>query len=216
MDKRFLAILGGVIIIFGAIFFITQDSGDQRNKPSGSDQPTNHVMGEGDVTLLEYGDYECPTCKIYHQPIKQALQQLSGDARFQFRHLPLTQIHLNALAAARAAEAAGLQDKFWEMHDKLYENQNAWARSSNPQSIFNGYAQELGLDAEQFKKDYSSSQVNAAINADIAEFGKTGQDMATPTFFLNGKYLPNSQLTDPQTGAPEVSKIVEAIKTKNR
>lgn len=213
MAKRFLAILGG-IIIFGAIFVLTQDS--DQNSGSSKGQPTNHVMGEGQkqVTLVEYGDYECPSCQQFHAPLKQAVQQISKDIYFQFRHLPLTAIHLNAQAAARSAEAAGLQNKFWEMHDKLYENQTTWAKASSPQTLFNDYAKDLELDVEQFKTDYTSSKVNNAINADIAEFKKTGRDQATPTFFLNGRYLPNGQLLNPQTGAPDVSKIVEAIKAE--
>ncbi|MEX1995665.1 MAG: thioredoxin domain-containing protein [Candidatus Saccharimonadales bacterium] len=214
MDKRFLAILGGIIVIFGAIFVLSQ--GSDQNGGDSKGQPTSHIMGEGkkNITLMEYGDYECPSCQQYHAPLKQAVGQLSNDIYFQFRNLPLTAIHLNAQASARAAEAAGLQGKFWEMHDKLYENQTTWARASSPQNAFNGYAGELGLDVEQFKKDYASSKVNNAINADLAEFKKTGRDQATPTFFINGRYLPNSELVNPQTGAPDVSIIVEVIKAE--
>jgi protein-disulfide isomerase len=93
----------------------------------------------------------------------------------------------------------------------LYENQNAWSQSSNPLSIFQGYAKQLGLNTAQFNTDYSSSKVNDAINADLAEFKKTGKDQATPTFFINGKYVANSEFSDPSTGAPNADKIQKVI-----
>jgi protein-disulfide isomerase len=206
MDKRFLGILAAIVIIFIGIFAISQNSSSNNSgsgKSSGG-QVTHHVEGGNakGVTLQEYGDYECPICEAYYLPLKQAVQQYSSDIQFQFSNLPLTSIHQNAFAGARAAEAAGLQNKFWQMHDKLYENQNGWASSSSPLDIFSQYAQQIGLNVSQFKSDYASGKVNDTINADLAAFDKTHQDKATPTFFLNGKFLPNSQLTDPQTGAP--------------
>jgi len=163
--------------------------------------------------LVEYGDYECPICEAYYQPVKQAVAKYSGDIHFQFRNLPLTSIHPNAFAAARAAEAAGLQDKFWQMHDKLYENQNDWVSSSSPLDIFTTYATAIGLNVSQFKTDYASSKVNDAINADLAAFAKTGQEQATPTFYMDGTYLPNSQLVD-SSGVPTADKIGAAIQAE--
>jgi protein-disulfide isomerase len=216
MDKRFLGILTALIIIFGGIFVVSQNSSNgSNNKGSGGKgQPTNHVEGENakNVTLIEYGDYQCPICGAYYQPLKQAISaDMLKNIRFQFRNLPLSSIHQNAFAAARAAEAAGLQGKYWEMHDMLYENQNSWSESSSPISAFEGYAKVLGLNVAQFKADYPSSKVNDAINADLAEFGKTKQSQATPSFFINGKYIENSQFTDPATGAPTAEKITKAI-----
>jgi len=217
MDKRFLGILGALVIIFVGIFAISQKSSTNNSNANSSNasQATKHVIGQGQkgVTLIEYGDYECPICEAYYVPLKQAASQNSTDIYFQFRNLPLTAIHQNAFAGARAAEAAGLQNKFWEMHDKLYENQSQWANSSNPQTFFNSYAQAIGLNLNQFKTDYASSKVNDAINADLAEFNKTSQDKATPTFFLDGKYLSNSELVDSQ-GAPSVDKITAVLKAE--
>jgi protein-disulfide isomerase len=216
MDKRFLSILGVLAILFIGIFAISQHKSNTATGSSNSSQATKHIEGQGQkgVTLVEYGDYECPICEAYYQPLKQAVSQYSTDIYFQFSNLPLTAIHQNAFAGARAAEAAGLQNKYWEMHDKLYENQSQWANSSNPQTFFNSYAQTLGLDQNQFKTDYASSKVNAAINADLAAFDKTGKDKATPTFFLDGAYLPNTGLVDPQTGAPSADKIAAAIQAE--
>ena len=108
---------------------------------------------------------------------------------FQFRHLPLTQIHNNAFAASRAAEAAGKQGKFWEMYDMLYQNQEAWSEENNPKPTFEDYATELKLDIDKFRTDYSAKSTNDVINADIAAFKKTGAAMQTPTFFLDGKRI---------------------------
>ncbi|HSX18491.1 MAG TPA: thioredoxin domain-containing protein [Candidatus Saccharimonadales bacterium] len=201
MDKRFLAILAGLAAVFVGIFVIAQGSSNNKNNSSSSgssNQPTSHIEGQGKkgVTLIEYGDYQCPVCEIYYQPLKQVYAQFSQDIYFQFRNLPLVTAHPNAFAAARAAEAAGLQNKYWQMHDALYDNQTSWASSNNPLTIFKTYAQQIGLDVNKFTTDYSSSKVNSAINADLAAFQKTGQQQATPTFFLDGKYIDNHQLVD--------------------
>jgi protein-disulfide isomerase len=219
MDRRFLGILGALVVIFIAIFIVTQNSSSgSNNKNSTGPQATHHVEGKGTkgVTLIEYGDYECPICEAYYQPLKQVVAQYSDQIYFQFRNLPLTSIHQNAFAGARAAEAAAQQNKFWQMHDKLYDNQNEWAAASNPQSFFDTYARQIGLNVSQFNKDYSSSTVNDAINADLAAFKKTSQanQEATPTFFLDGKYLANTGLVDPQTGAPSVDLIGKTLQAE--
>jgi protein-disulfide isomerase len=216
MDKRFLGILALLVIVFGGIFVISQNSnsGSSGNKSSSSGQATNHVEGQNTkgVTFVEYGDYQCPICGAYYQPIKQALTpDTLKNIHFQFRNLPLTSIHQNAFAAARAAEAAGFQGKYFEMHDTLYENQNAWSESNSPVNVFNSFAKNLGLNVTQFKADYLSSKVNDAINADLAAFAKTKQQQATPTFFLDGKYVANSEFSDPSTGAPSAEKISKII-----
>jgi len=107
-----------------------------------------------------------------------------------------------------------LQNKYWEMHDKLYENQNEWSASSSALDVFSKYAQQIGLDINRFKQDYSSSQVNGAINSDLAAFKITNQDQATPTFFVNGRYVPNSEFVDPQTGAPTAASIAKLIQSE--
>jgi protein-disulfide isomerase len=223
MDKRFLSILGAIIVIFIAVFAISQNSsnGSGSNNSNSGAQATNHIEGQNKagVTLVEYGDYECPICEAYYQPLKQAVTQYEDQIHFQFRNLPLTAIHQNAFAAARAAEAAGLQNKFWQMHDKLYENQNAWVSSSSPIDLFTQYAQQIGLNVNQFKSDYTSSRVNDSINADVAAFNKLAAahkpklETATPTFLLDGKYIANTGLID-SNGAPSADKIGTVIKAE--
>ena len=213
MDKRFLAILGGIIVIFIGIFALTQVGNDKGGTSTNSQQkPTSHVKGEGSkaVTLMEYGDYQCSVCAVYEPTLNQVVERFSKDIYFQFRNLPLVSIHPNAFGAARAAEAAGMQNKYFEMHDKLYQNQGSWSSSNSALSLFKDYAQEIGLDVARFETDYAKKEVNDAINADLAEFGKTGQPQSTPTFFLNDKYIDNKDLTGPN-GPPSIDKFAELI-----
>lgn len=215
MDKRFLAILGVIIAVFlGILFFGNHGSGNNGGS-SGNGQPTNHVEGNlnSKVTLLMYGDYECPVCENYFTTVAQVEQKYASEIKFQFRNLPLTQIHPNALAGARAAEAADMQGKFWQMHDTLYEAQNweEWSTSSNPEPYFWNYAAQLGLNVNKFKNDFASTAVNDRIQDDLTAFGKTGEQEATPTFFLNGKYIPNSELVDSQNQEPSVNAFSNVI-----
>jgi protein-disulfide isomerase len=191
MSKQFLAIIAVVIVVLIGIFAFTGNKSSSGSKSSGgSGTPTNHVEGQGKsgVTLVEYGDYECPYCEQYYPIVKQVQAEFNDQITFQFRNFPLTSIHQNAFAGARAAEAASLQGKFWQMHDTLYDNQDQWAQSSDPTKFFNQYAQQLGLNVAQFQKDYASTKVNDVINADLAAGNKLGVD-ATPTFYLDGKQI---------------------------
>lgn len=142
------------------------------------------------VTLIEYGDFQCPACYQYEPVMQEIREKYKDKINFQFRNFPLAQIHPNALAAHSAAEAASKQGKFWEYHDVLYEQQKAWstAASSSRSATFEGYAAELGLNIEQFKSDMENSDVRAVIDADIEE-GKSIGATGTPTFVLNGKKL---------------------------
>lgn len=202
MDKRFLAILTTIIVIFGGIFIYSQRSnnGSGGSTLGSQTEVSNHVTGQGqkNVTLLEYGDYQCSVCEGYEPVLEQIRAAYSNDIYFQFRNLPLVSIHPNAFAAARAAEAASLQDKFWEMHDALYSHANwqSWTVSSSPIDLFKVYAQQLGLDVSKFQSDFASDKVNSTIQADLGAFKKTKQQMSTPTFFLDGAYLETSKLTD--------------------
>lgn len=216
MDKRFWAIIGVIVIIFGGILLASNHKKDGTGGNSAPVGPTNHVEGNlnSKVTLVEYGDYECPACESFYPTTQQVHQKYNDTIKFQFRNLPLSQIHPNAFAAARAAEAADLQGKFWEMHDLLYNasNWNEWSTSSNPNPYFWQYAQQLGLNVDKFKTAFASPKVNDRVNADLNAFKKTGQNQATPSFFLNGKYIDNNLLLD-SSGQPSLdafSKILDA------
>jgi protein-disulfide isomerase len=189
MSNRFFVTLLLVIALLGGIFFATK----HKNNPptsSSSSEPTAHLEGstESGVVLVEYGDYQCPACGQYYPIVKQVFEKYKGQITFQFRNFPLVQLHQNAFAGARAAEAADNQGKFWEMHDLLYENQQTWGSASNPSSFFLAYAKQLGLNIDQFQTDMASQATNDKINADIEQAQKLGAS-ATPTFVLDGKKL---------------------------
>ncbi len=193
-----IAIVVSILALFG-IYALTSDK-DGKKADSGSSNTSslsNNVTGDNSkkVSLVEYGDFQCPACGKYHPLVKQVVEKYSKDIQFQFRNYPLQQIHPNARAGSRAAEAAAKQGKYWEMHDKLYESQASWSSSSTATTIFEGYAQEIGLDLAKYKTDFASDAVNSTINADFAEGTKLGVN-STPTFFLQGKKIVNPQDLD--------------------
>lgn len=218
MSKQFWGFLAVLAVVFiGIIIF----SG--RNDPNkvSSAKPTNHVIGStvSGVKLVEYGDYQCPACGAFYATTKAVQEKYNDQILFQFRNLPLTSLHPNAFAAARAAEAAGIQGKYFQMHDMLYENQNSWVSSQNPISFFTAYAKSLGLDTTKFKTDFDSIAVNNSINADLNAFDKTGEPKATPSFFLDGKPLSSDKLLGPdnQPNIDAFSKVIDsAIQSKKK
>lgn len=189
MSKRFLIILAVLVLGFIGFFIFGKNKstapGSQNNNAG---QTSNHVQGAGKkgVTFVEYGDFQCPACGEYYPIVEQVRRLYGDDITFQFRNFPLVQVHQNAMAAHRAAEAAGKQGKFWDMYNALYSQQQTWSSAGNVSLIFESFAKQLGLNVDQFRKDYQSEAVNNTINADIKEgqgLGITG----TPTFFINGK-----------------------------
>jgi protein-disulfide isomerase len=213
MDKRFWAVVAAILLIFVGIVVVNNrnKSDSSSNSGNGSASATNHAKGDNakNVTLVEYGDFQCPVCGLYEPTVQEVYKKYQNDIKFQFRHFPLQQIHANAFAASRAAEAAGLQNKFWEMHDQLYVNQNAWSSASDPVSTFTQYAKSLGIDTNQFKTDFNSKKVNDAVNADI-NAGNKLKVTGTPTFFLNGKQLELKELVG-DDNAPSLEKFSKAI-----
>lgn len=207
MSKQFLAILLAIALLFIGIFAFTKSKSDapEGGNSSQSAQTSNHTVGAGNkkVTLVEYGDFQCPACKSFYPVVKQVKEAYGDDIKFQFMHFPLTQIHPNAMQASRSAEAAGNQGKFFEMHDLLYENQDQWSQSSNPTSTFESFAEQLGLNMDQFKSDVISAKTLAVINADQ----KSGQALgveSTPTFVINGKKLDKNP-----TSLEEFKKLID-------
>lgn len=148
------------------------------------------VLGNPDAetVLVEYSDFECPACAQFHPYVKEVIAEHGDDLRFEYRHFPLINIHPTAVAAAHAAEAAAQQDKFFEMHDILFERQGEWARSGNPKAHFIEYARELGLDEEQFTRQMDASIIDDGIMASFNEARSQGFT-GTPTFVLNGERM---------------------------
>ncbi|HEV7682393.1 MAG TPA: thioredoxin domain-containing protein [Pyrinomonadaceae bacterium] len=140
------------------------------------------------VTLEEFGDYQCPPCGALHPSLKKLKQEYGPNLNFVFRNLPLTELHKNALLAAQAAEAARMQNRFWEMHDLLYENQDLWKDDINPQSIFWKFAADLGLDTGRFSRDMADRQVKSRIEADQAAAAELSVN-GTPTIIIDGRQL---------------------------
>jgi protein-disulfide isomerase len=211
MSKQFLGVLVIVILVFVGIFALSGKKNTTGGTAGGSSTLTQHIEGQGKahVTLVEYGDYQCPFCGEYFPTVKQVQAEFDQQIFFQFRNFPLTSIHQNAFAAARAAEAAAMQNKFWEMHDALYETQTQWSAAGDPTSFFDQYATQLGLNSTQFKQDYASGKVNDLINADTAEGNKLSIQ-GTPTFYLDGKALNSNQLID-SSSKPSVSAFAKLI-----
>ena len=203
MSKQFWAVIAGIVIVLVGVFLLTGNKSDNSGtKGSSTTAATNHVMGTGStgVKLVEYGDYQCPYCQAYYSTVKQVVEEYKDKIYFQFVNFPLPNLHQNAFAAARAAEAADKQGKFWEMHDLLYQNSDpsgasGWVTSKAPTTYFNQYATQLGLNMDKFKKDYASSDVNAAINADMSKGNKLGVE-GTPSFFIDGKKVTINNTTD--------------------
>ncbi len=190
MSKQFWAVIAIIVVVFVGIFAF---SGKSNNKSGNSAATlTQHIEGNGSsgVTLVEYGDYECPFCEAYYPTVKVAVAEFNDKIHFQFRNFPLVNIHPNAFAGARAAEAAGLQGKFWEMHDALYVSSNwqVWSTAKDPTPYFAQFAAGLGLNVNQFKTDFASTKVDDLVNADLNE-GYKLNIQGTPTFFIDGKQV---------------------------
>jgi protein-disulfide isomerase len=157
---------------------------------------------ESKVLLVEYSDFQCPACGRYYPLLKQLNQELGDQIQFVYRHFPLKQTHKNAEPAAFAAEAAGKQGKFWEMHDLIFEGQKDWSEKRNAKETFAEYAQSLNLDMERFKTDVESKEIKNKVRNDYSSGIKAGVN-STPTLFLNGKKLQNPR------GYEELKQLVE-------
>lgn len=191
----FLIIVAGLVLAVG-LFFLLSSRGRRMNTPTSSNNagaPGAHppqVRGEANapVTLEEFGDFQCPACGAFHPELKRIEAEFGPRLRVIFRHFPLTNIHRNALAASRAAEAAGMQGRFWEMHDWLYENQKAWSEAPDPLPLFNEAVRTFGLDVDRFTKDINSKEVRQRIIDDYNRGRSLGVG-GTPTVYVNGQMV---------------------------
>ncbi|HTD95190.1 MAG TPA: thioredoxin domain-containing protein [Chitinophagaceae bacterium] len=150
-------------------------------KPEVSDKDHASGPSKAPVTLVEFGDYECPHCGRAYPIIKDIQQTMGKQLRFVFRNFPLNESHPHAFMAAVAAEAAAKQDKFWEMHDIIYEHQDSLEMDD-----LLDYAKQLGLDIRQFAKDIQDKSTSGKVEHDFDSGLRSGVN-GTPTFFINGK-----------------------------
>lgn len=187
-SKIILSIAAVVAVLIGGLIYFTSDMGKPSEEVVSERlvRDDSHKLGDGKVELVEFGDYQCPGCAQVHPIVKRITDEFGDKITFVFRNFPLPQLHPNANIAAEAAEAAGAQGKFWEMHDILYENQNSWSALSDPTDTFVRYAEDIGIDKKKFKESITDRAFKDKINRDQSDgyaLGITG----TPTFYLDGK-----------------------------
>jgi protein-disulfide isomerase len=154
-----------------------------------------HAIGPANapVTLEEFGDFQCPPCGLLHPVLKEMEKEFGSQIRVIFREFPLGETHQHAINAARAAEAAGMQGKFWEMHDLIFTNQQNWKDAFDARPTFEDYAVKLGLDLQKFRRDMTSSAVDKRIALDGRRANALGVS-GTPTLFMNGREVPFGSL----------------------
>ncbi|HEX8398037.1 MAG TPA: thioredoxin domain-containing protein [Pyrinomonadaceae bacterium] len=158
------------------------------------------------IVIEEFADFECPSCAGF-EPVIRQIKTIYGDkVRVIFRHYPLTQIHQKAYDAARATEAAGMQNKFWEMHDLLYDKQKSWTTSGDHRAEFANYAQQIGLDVERFKTDMLGMVTAQRVDADKKR-GDSVRIASTPSAFLNGRPL---DFTTEMSNTDALRRVVES------
>ena len=203
--KRFIPLAIIVIVLIAAVvggMILLRSSRQASNSNAPTPDPALDVKGaepphirgnpNAPVTLEEFGDFQCPSCGTYYPELKKIEAEFGDKLRAIFRESPLVPMHEHALMAAQAAEAAGLQGKFWEMHDKLYENQTQWTPAKDLVPIFVDYAKQLGIDPDRFMKDLNGEQVAQRIFQDgkrVHALGLSG----TPSFFVNGQEAKGDQ-----------------------
>lgn len=204
-SKKFWIILAVIIVgFFGFAMFGKSDKNNAGDGSAASKGSSNYYGKEDSpVTITEFVDFQCEACYAYYPYVKQVKEQYKDQVRFQVRYFPITSGHQFAMQAARTAEAAARQGKFWEMHDKLFEGQKQWEQTKDPTSYFDGYAKDIGLDMTKYKADFASSDVNAVVNKDLADV-KTLGGSGTPTFAINGKKVEN-----PGATAEALSKMID-------
>ena len=197
MKKYIPTILIGLAILFVVVFIvralIAPDTSQTNTGSSDLSQQDKDALKTGatigdpnsKVVVTEFGDYQCPACAAWHTFVKDSmLPKYQDKILFVFKNFPLP-IHKNAKASAYAVEAAGLQGKFWEMHNVVYENQSEWENESNPNGKFEEYAKRIGLNVDQWNKDKDSSKIKDLVEKDT-KLGEKLNLPGTPSFLVNG------------------------------
>lgn len=180
-------IIASVLLIIGAVIFLGKGEKPVVIDASSLVREDSLKMStdSAKLTIVEFGDFQCPACKLAYPGLKQAIADYSSQVNFVFRHYPLPQ-HKNAINGAKAVEAANMQGKVWEMFDKVYDGQEEWAESDSAIDIFKKYATELGMDAEKLASDMNNPAIEEKINKDRADGNASGVN-STPTVFFNNE-----------------------------
>lgn len=196
MSSEMKALLGigaaTILILIGGVFVMSKSAPTTKTPTSQKVDKAilikkdSYAVGnpKSKVAVVEFADFQCPACASAQPVAKRIIEDYTGKVYFQFRHYPLPQ-HRNAKLSAYVAEAAGVQGKFWEMHDMLYENQDEWGESNKPMEFFESYATKLKLDIEKLKEQIKKEDISKKIDRDIQDGGVAGVN-STPTFFVNG------------------------------
>jgi len=196
-ESKVLSIIGIItaIIVFGGVYFLSRNntSSPSAQNPTApvemalltANAPHNITFSDAKVTITEFADYQCPACAKYYPEMKQIQKEYEGKVNFYFRHFPLP-MHPYSRNAAKAAEAAGEQNKFWEMSELLFARQESWAQ--NPKQSFMTFAKELGLDEKAFSELLESSKYDGRIEQDIKDATALNVN-STPTIFINDKKM---------------------------
>ncbi len=180
-----------VVILLGSFFFSFHKKRSlEKSEHTTPIENKKHIKGPETVKykLVEYSDFQCPACRSVNSAVMKLRAEHPEVFSIEFKHFPLRSIHGNAQIAAQAAEAAGLQGKFWEMHDLLFEKQSEWNRSVNPKQVFKTYAKSLGLDVNLFTRDLKSDEIEKIVNGEYDEARALGLN-GTPSFLLDGKKI---------------------------
>lgn len=190
--KILLSIIAVIVAGLIGVFMVFNKSGSTPTTDASKlVRSDSQKQGSGGVQLVEFGDYQCPSCGVAHPTVQKLLKEYEGKVTFVFRNFPLETIHKNAMIAAKYAEASARQNKFWQMHDKLYESQNEWSELSDPAPKFAEYARALGMDSTALTNAAADGAINALIQRDMTDGNDLGVS-GTPTFFVNGKQVANN------------------------
>lgn len=200
MDRKQILTWGGFILGMAVLLVGLAKLGSNSNTGGGevgsnlsvavSDSDWSKGSKTATHTIVEYSDFQCPACSAYAPLLKRLADEHPNDVRLVYRHFPLDQVHPNARAAAWAAEAAGMQGKFFEMHDALFNTQETWSGDANPGIFFEDLAHSLGLDDAKFKTDMKSQTAKDKVTA-LAASGSSSGVNSTPSLFLDGKLITN-------------------------
>lgn len=195
-ETKILLGLGGASLAIIAVALVLSSSSQQKVPTNSKDAlvraDSNKIeVKDAKVTLVEFGDYQCPACAVAQPAVEQIKTDYKGKITYVFRNFPLP-LHSNAKIGAEAAEAAGEQGKYWEMNNILYSRQSDWSENSNPLDLLVSYAKELNLDTARFKKSIDDYKFDEKIKGDQTD-GETLGVNSTPTFFLNGEKIVGGQ-----------------------
>lgn len=188
--KRYLpfVIIAAVLVVAVGGGFLMFRSAQPQSPTTPTPTGGSVAVSKGAVTIDEYGDYQCPPCGALHPIIKTLKGEYGDRIQFAFHHFPLTQLHSHALEASYAAAAAGLQGKFWEMHNMLYEKQSEWSEVGDFRPIVLDFARKIGLDLQRFTRDMDGIQVVTVVSEDMQRGTLLGVN-STPTVFINGQMI---------------------------